>query len=291
MLSTFELTVYGATLVKWWSLKLRTFFSSYLRVQNCKNEAINKSLFSTLPDNMEPCFLAFLKLPVNNATFEIISTKLVANFFTFCQFFNYDCQFTLKNFLTFHLRHFWLVSCPKWLFEKFNILEFKRGVEWGCQRLTICQSVIRDQIKERTKIQQKRPKYAGPIYFHAEVYLEVILESVRNSNKKAQICRPDLFPHGSIFGGQFRERTKILQKRPKFAGPIYFHAEVYLEVILESVRKSNKKGPNLPARFIFPRMYVWKFARRIFVAVFTNFAATLARQPSAASLAPRLNKN
>ena len=28
-----------------------------------------------------------------------------------------------------------LVRCPKWLFEKFNILEFKRGVEQGCQRL------------------------------------------------------------------------------------------------------------------------------------------------------------
>ena len=93
-----------------------------------------------------------------------------------------------------------------------------------------------------------------------------------------------------LFGGHFRERTKIQQKRPKFAGPIYFHAEVYLEdILLESVRKSNKKGPNLPARFIFTRMYVWKFAKRIFVAVFTNFAATLARQPSAASLAPRLN--
>ena len=27
-----------------------------------------------------------------------------------------------------------LVRCPKWLFDKFNILEFKRGAEWGCQR-------------------------------------------------------------------------------------------------------------------------------------------------------------
>ena len=32
----------------------------------------------------------------------------------------------------------------------------------------------------------------------------------------------------SVFGGHFRERTKIQQKRPKFAGPIYFHSEVYL---------------------------------------------------------------
>ena len=60
----------------------------------------------------------------------------------------------------------------------------------------------------------------------------------------------------NIFGGHFRERTKIQQKRPKFADLIYFHAEVFLEVILESVQKSNKKGQNLPARFIFKQMYV-----------------------------------
>ena len=97
-----------------------------------------------------------------------------------------------------------LVRCPKWLFEKFNILEFKRGAEWGCQKL------------------------------------ETIL-----------------IGH-SVIGDQIRERTKIQQKRPKFAGPIYFHAEVYLEVILESVRKSSKKGPNLPARFISTQKYIWR---------------------------------
>ena len=31
-----------------------------------------------------------------------------------------------------------------------------------------------------------------------------------------------------------------------------------LEVILESARKRNKKGPNLPARFISTRMYIWR---------------------------------
>ena len=117
--------------------------------------------------------------------------------------------------------------------------------------------------------------------------MEIKLKSVQKSNKKAQICQPDLFPRRSIFGGHFRERMKSQQKRPKFASQIYFHtAEVYLEEILESVRKSNKKGPNLLTRFIFTQMYIWKF-KRIFVAVFTSFAATLARQPSAASLAPR----
>ena len=50
------------------------------------------------------------------------------------------------------------------------------------------------------KSNKKRPKYAGPIYFHADVYL-----------------RDD-----------FRNRPKIQQKRPKYAGPIYFHADVYL---------------------------------------------------------------
>ena len=60
----------------------------------------------------------------------------------------------------------------------------------------------------------------------------------------------------SVIGDHVKERTKIQQKRPKFAGPIYFHAEVYLEVILESVRKSNKKGPNLPARFISTQKYI-----------------------------------
>ena len=55
----------------------------------------------------------------------------------------------------------------------------------------------------------------------------------------------------SVFGCHVRDHTKTQQKRPKFAGPIYFHAHVYLEVIFEIARKRNKKGPNLPARFIF----------------------------------------
>ena len=75
------------------------------------------------------------------------------------------------------------------------------------------------------------------------------MEFKRGVERGCQRLRNHFLSH-SVFGGHFRERTKIQQKRPKFAGPIYFHAEVYLEVILESVRKSNKKGPNLPARFI-----------------------------------------
>ena len=85
-----------------------------------------------------------------------------------------------------------LVRCPKWLFEKFNIwsssAELSEAAE-GIETICISHSLIGDHIKERTKIQQKRPKFAGPIYFHAEVYSEVILESVRKSNKKALPAR------------------------------------------------------------------------------------------------------
>ena len=60
-----------------------------------------------------------------------------------------------------------------------------------------------------------------------------------------------------MFGGHFREHTKTQQKRPKFAGPNIFHAHVYLEVILESAQKRNKKGPNcLPD--LFPRTCIFR---------------------------------
>ena len=58
-----------------------------------------------------------------------------------------------------------------------------------------------------------------------------------------------------------------------------------------SVRKWKILGPNTPARFISTHMYIGKWESNIFVTVFTNFAATLARQPSAASLAPRLKNS
>ena len=67
-----------------------------------------------------------------------------------------------------------------------------------------------------------------------------------NATKKAQICRPDLVPRGSKFEGHFREHTKIQQKRPKYAGLIYFHVHVYWEVILESAPKRNKKRQKRP---------------------------------------------
>ena len=89
-----------------------------------------------------------------------------------------------------------LVRCPKWLFKKFNILEFERGAEQGNQRQLW-------EIRLRTKTCQNCPKFAGPIYFHAHVY-------VRKSF-----------------------RTKTCQNCPKFAGPIYFHVHVYRKEFLQ----------------------------------------------------------
>ena len=84
----------------------------------------------------------------------------------------------------------------------------------GLETIFLGHSVFGGHFRDHTKIQQKWPKFAGLIYFHAEVYLEVNLGVYENPTKKAQICRPDLFPRRSIFGGQFRERTKIQQKGP-----------------------------------------------------------------------------
>ena len=123
---------------------------------------------------------------------------------------SYQMLFSCVSFITFATLNILqivpvikLVRCPKWLFDKFNILEFKRGAEWGCQRLRN--------------------------YFHN---LKCVWRSFYRVHENA--------------------------KRPKFAGPIYFHVHVYLEVILYSARKRNKKGPNLPAQFISTRKYIWR---------------------------------
>ena len=46
------------------------------------------------------------------------------------------------------------------------------------------------------------------------------------ARKKAPIRRPDLFPCGCMSENNFWDRTKWHEKRPKYAGPIYFHADV-----------------------------------------------------------------
>ena len=134
---------------------------------------------------------------------------------------------------------------------------------------------------------KKRPKYAGPIYFHADVYFR---DDFRNcpkiQRKRPKYAGPICFHADVYFRDDFRDRPKIQQKRPIYAGPIYFQRMYISEMILEIAPKSNKTGPIMPARFISTRMY----KERIFVPVFTNFAATLAWQPSAASLAPRSKK-
>ena len=72
---------------------------------------------------------------------------------------------------------------------------------------------------------------------------------------------------------------------------IYFHAQLYPEWVLFSVPKSEKNrskyaGPIYFHAQVYPEWVSWKGISQV---VFTNFPATLARQPSAASLAPRLN--
>ena len=117
----------------------------------------------------------------------------------------------------------------------------------GLEIISTSHSVFGCHVRDRTKTQQKRPKYAGLIYFHAHVCLEVILEIARKRNKKG----PNLL-------AQF----------------ISMRMCICLVVILEIARKRNKKDPNLPARFMC--MYIRMFVKIIVVAVFTNFAATLA---------------
>ena len=107
------------------------------------------------------------------------------------------------------------------------------------------------------KSNKKGPNMPGPIYFHADVY----------------------------FREDFRIRPKIQQNRPKYAGPIYFHADVYFKEDFRIRPKIQQKRLKSAGPDLFSRGCI----QRIFVPVFTNFAATLARQPSTASLTPRLN--
>ena len=120
-----------------------------------------------------------------------------------------------------------LVRCPKWLFMKFNILEFKRGVEWSSLRPTNLAKPC------SSKMGNKCPKFTARDLFPCTCSIESDPWSV---TRKLEISVPNL-PHG-----------------------IYFHAHV-----------------------------VWNIILGIWVAVFTNFAATLKKRPAAASLAPRLN--
>ena len=86
--------------------------------------------------------------------------------------------------------------------------------------------------------------------------LESFCLAYENGHKKAQIHRPDLFPRASILENWS-----------------------FCLAYENGQKKAQIRRPDL-----FPRASIWK---GISFAVFTNFAATLARQPSAPSLAPR----
>ena len=109
-----------------------------------------------------------------------------------------------------------------------------------------------------------------------------------NGQKKAQIRRPDLFPHASILENwSFCLVYENGHKKAQIRRPNLFPRASMLEnwsfyLVYENGQKKAqiRRRPDL-----FSRRCIWK---RISFAVFTNFAATLTRQPSAASLAPRL---
>ena len=115
---------------------------------------------------------------------------------------------------------------------------------------------------------------------------DMILEIAQKSNKKGpnvpgQINSKRMY----IWEMMLEIAPKSNQKGPNKPARLISTLIYVWEMILKIAPKSNKKGPNTPARFISTRMYT----ERIFVPVFTNFAATLVRQPSAASLALRSN--
>ena len=98
-------------------------------------------------------------------------------------------------------------------------MEFKRGAEYGSQRqiaipvfkivrIRSCtitfqkmSHICRPNLFTRAcmhekcfapKFANKCPKFAGPIYFHAHVWVKNV--SHQNLSKKSQICRPNSFP-------------------------------------------------------------------------------------------------
>ena len=81
------------------------------------------------------------------------------------------------------------------------------------------------------------------------------------------------------------ELHKFAPKWPKFVASDLFPRASSTDGSFEVAQNRTKMSQICRRWFIFTRMYMW-----ILMAVFTNFAATLARQPAAASLAPRSNK-
>ena len=75
------------------------------------------------------CFLMFVTFITILWHFCQIVEKFSCSFFLYCDILDNRNQNWQRNF---HVLT--LVRCPKWLFMKFNFLEFKRGVEWSSLR-------------------------------------------------------------------------------------------------------------------------------------------------------------
>ena len=118
--------------------------------------------------------------------------------------------------------------------------------------MAVCQRTIFQIARNGRKKGQNTPAR----FIFTRMYVrEQFLEITRNGTKKGPNT-PDLFSHGSMSENNFWRSHEMARKRPKYAGPIYFHADVCQRTIFEIARNGTKKGPNTPARFIFTRMYV-----------------------------------
>ena len=84
---------------------------------------------------------------------------------------------------------------------------------------------------------------------------------------------------------------EIVQKKARIRRQWFISMRMYEKSESEVVARNRaKKGSNLPPMIYFHAHVVWEIENRFSMAVFTNFAASLARQPSTVLLAPRLNK-
>ena len=127
----------------------------------------------------------------------------------------------------------WLVRCPKWLFDKFNILEFERGAEWGCQRhgfpgyskfnllaqFISTQMCIWDMILEIAPKSNKKGPNAPARFISTRMY---IWEMIFDIAIKAQICRPDLFPRRCISERWFLKSPQNPTKKAQIRRPDLF---------------------------------------------------------------------
>ena len=108
-----------------------------------------------------------------------------------------------------------------------------------------------NNFSDRTKWQEKRPKYAGPIYFHADVCQRTIFEIARNGTKKGPNTPAQFISTRIYVREQFLRSHEMAQKRPKYAGPIYFHADVCQKTIFGDRTKWHEKRPKYAGPIYF----------------------------------------